>query len=127
MAYAYLPPDRSDPGTAVELDMLRRLGSEARWTSEPLFDPSGERVRGLRVSPARDPAAPYNEAYDENGQPRPHYAAVLDALGDPAHVAAEVKRRLSARGVSWGGVPRILTQPEWSELSGRHRAAAGRP
>ena len=78
------------------------------------------------MSPARDPAAPYNEAYDENGQPRPHYAAVLDALGDPAQLAAEVKRRLSARGVSFGAapdgvfaldpVPRILTEPEWSEL-----------
>ena len=41
-------------------------------------------------------------------------------------VAAKVKRRLSARGVSFGAspddilaldpVPRILTEPEWSEL-----------
>jgi uncharacterized circularly permuted ATP-grasp superfamily protein len=69
---------------------------------------------------------PYDEAYDEGGRPRPHYAQLLDALGDPAAVAAEVKRRLQARGVSFGAaadgvfaldpLPRILTEPEWSEL-----------
>ena len=69
---------------------------------------------------------PWDEAYDEDGEPRPHYAALLEALAEPAGVAAEVKRRLSARGVSFGAapdgvfaldpVPRILTEPEWSEL-----------
>jgi uncharacterized circularly permuted ATP-grasp superfamily protein len=67
---------------------------------------------------------PHDEAYDEGGRPRPHYAELLDALGDPAAVAAEVTRRLEARGVSFGAnevfaldpVPRILTEPEWSEL-----------
>jgi carboxylate-amine ligase len=69
---------------------------------------------------------PYDEVYDEGGEPRPHYAEVLAALGDPASLAREVKRRLTRRGVSFGAapegifaldpVPRILTEPEWSEL-----------
>jgi uncharacterized circularly permuted ATP-grasp superfamily protein len=69
---------------------------------------------------------PYDEAYEESGAPRPQYARVLDALGDPGPAAAEVKRRLRERGVSFGvapddavhmdPVPRILTEPEWSEL-----------
>ncbi|HMJ95585.1 MAG TPA: circularly permuted type 2 ATP-grasp protein [Thermoleophilaceae bacterium] len=78
------------------------------------------------MSRPADPPLPYDEAYDETGEPRPHYAALLEALGDPTSAAAEVKRRLSARGVSFGAaadgvfaldpVPRILTEPEWSEL-----------
>ena len=69
---------------------------------------------------------PYDEAYDESGRPRPQYAEVLAALDDPAAVAAEVRRRLEARGVEFGAapdgifaldpVPRILTETEWSEL-----------
>ena len=69
---------------------------------------------------------PYDEAYDESGAPRPQYAELLDALGDPAAAAEEVKRRLRERGVTFGTgpdddahidpVPRILTEPEWSEL-----------
>jgi uncharacterized circularly permuted ATP-grasp superfamily protein len=69
---------------------------------------------------------PYDEAYDERGEPRPHYADVLGALGDPCALAAEASRRLGARGVTFGAgsgdvaafdpVPRILTEPEWSEL-----------
>ncbi len=68
----------------------------------------------------------YDEAYLDDGEPRPQYAEVLRALDDPRAVAAEVKRRLRARGVSFGGasdgifaldpVPRILTREEWSEL-----------
>ena len=68
----------------------------------------------------------YDEAYLDDGEPRPQYAEVLRALDDPAAVAAEVKRRLRACGVSFGGapdgifaldpVPRILTRDEWSEL-----------
>jgi len=78
------------------------------------------------VSQAADRPRPYDEAYDDKGQPRPHYVALLESLGDPAALAAELKRRLSARGVSFGAapdgvfaldpVPRILTEPEWSEL-----------
>jgi uncharacterized circularly permuted ATP-grasp superfamily protein len=69
---------------------------------------------------------PYDEAYDESGAPRPHYAPVLDALGDPGAVAAEARRRLLERGATFGAppndtitldpVPRVLTEPEWSEL-----------
>jgi len=69
---------------------------------------------------------PYDEAYDESGAPRPHYADVLAALDDPGALAAETRRRLEARGVAFGAapdgifaldpVPRILTEAEWSEL-----------
>jgi uncharacterized circularly permuted ATP-grasp superfamily protein len=69
---------------------------------------------------------PHDEAYEADGRPRPHYEELLEALREPAEVAAEVKRRLRARGVTFGAaddgifaldpVPRILTEPEWSEL-----------
>ena len=68
----------------------------------------------------------YDEAYDDSGAPRPQYAELLDALGDPGAAADEVRRRLRERGVTFGTppddaveldpVPRILTEPEWSEL-----------
>jgi uncharacterized circularly permuted ATP-grasp superfamily protein len=77
------------------------------------------------VSGAGDPS-PYDEAYDESGAPRPHYAELLEGLDDPGATAAEVSRRLEARGVTFGAdggevptidpIPRILTEPEWSEL-----------
>jgi uncharacterized circularly permuted ATP-grasp superfamily protein len=69
---------------------------------------------------------PYDEAYDDTGRPRPHYAELLGALGDPAQLAERVRERLSGRGVSFGAapdglfaldpVPRVLTAHEWSEL-----------
>jgi carboxylate-amine ligase len=69
---------------------------------------------------------PYDEAYEESGEARPHYAGLLAGLADPGALATEVKRRLRARGVTFGAapdgmfaldpVPRILTEPEWSEL-----------
>jgi uncharacterized circularly permuted ATP-grasp superfamily protein len=69
---------------------------------------------------------PYDEAYESDGRPRPHYAELLEALREPGEVAAEVKRRLRERGVTFGAaddgifaldpVPRLLTEPEWSEL-----------
>ena len=72
------------------------------------------------------PPDAYDEAYRDDGEPRPQYAELLRALHDPRAVAAEVKRRLRARGVSFGGasdgifaldpIPRILTRDEWSEL-----------
>ena len=71
-------------------------------------------------------APPYDEAYEDDGRPRPHYAELLDAVGDPGELAAHVRRRLDARGVRFGGspddrfaldpVPRLLTAEEWSEL-----------
>jgi uncharacterized circularly permuted ATP-grasp superfamily protein len=75
------------------------------------------------VSRAAD-RSPYDEAYDERGEPRPQYAEVLAALGDPGALHDEALRRLEARGVVFGDgevarfdpVPRVLTEPEWSEL-----------
>ena len=69
-------------------------------------------------------APPYDEAYHESGEPRSQYAELLAALGDPRVLQDEAQRRLEARGVTFGGgevarfdpVPRILTEPEWSEL-----------
>ena len=70
-------------------------------------------------------ASPYDEAYDERGEPRPQYAELLAALDDPGALLAELRRRLGARGVTFGDdgeparvdpVPRVITEPEWSEL-----------
>jgi 4-methylaminobutanoate oxidase (formaldehyde-forming) len=45
VAYAYLPPEHAEPGSAVELEIFGQwIGGEV--VKEPLFDPSGERVRG---------------------------------------------------------------------------------
>jgi len=45
VAYAYLPAEHAEPGTAVELDIFGEwVGGEV--AEEPLFDPGGERVRG---------------------------------------------------------------------------------
>ena len=45
IAYAYLPPEHAEPGTAVDVEIFgaRIEGEVAR---EPLFDPEGERIRG---------------------------------------------------------------------------------
>lgn len=69
---------------------------------------------------------PYDEAYLDDGKPRPQYAELLGNLRDPAELVAEVKARLRSRGVSFGAaadglfaldpVPRVLTGEEWSEL-----------
>jgi glycine cleavage system aminomethyltransferase T/glycine/D-amino acid oxidase-like deaminating enzyme len=44
IAYAYLPPQHSEAGTAVEVEIFGRW-VEGEVASEPLFDPKGERVR----------------------------------------------------------------------------------
>jgi glycine cleavage system aminomethyltransferase T/glycine/D-amino acid oxidase-like deaminating enzyme len=45
IAYAYLPPDKVEPGTAVEVEIFGRwVGGEV--AAEPLYDAGGERVRG---------------------------------------------------------------------------------
>jgi uncharacterized circularly permuted ATP-grasp superfamily protein len=75
------------------------------------------------VSRADDPQ-PYDEAYEGPEAPRPQYAELLDAIGDPGALRDEALLRLEARGVTFGGgevarfdpVPRVLTEPEWSEL-----------
>jgi uncharacterized circularly permuted ATP-grasp superfamily protein len=67
---------------------------------------------------------PYDEAHEEDGSPRPHYAELLGSLDDPAALRDEAERRLGARGVTFGDgetarfdpVPRILTETEWSGL-----------
>ena len=44
IAYAYLPPESSAPGTAVEVEIFGRwVGGEV--AAEPLLDPRGERIR----------------------------------------------------------------------------------
>ena len=45
IAYAYLPPDRAEPGTPVAVEIFGRW-VPGEVASEPLFDPKGERVRG---------------------------------------------------------------------------------
>ena len=44
IAYAYLPPERAEVGTGLEVEIFGEwiVGEIAR---EPLFDPTGERVR----------------------------------------------------------------------------------
>ena len=67
---------------------------------------------------------PYDEAYDDSGEPRPQYAELLAAIEDPGALRDEALRRLEARGVTFGDgevarfdpVPRVLTEAEWSEL-----------
>ena len=45
IAYAYLPADRAEPGTPVEVEIFGEwVGGEV--APEPLFDPAGERLRG---------------------------------------------------------------------------------
>jgi len=69
-------------------------------------------------------ATPYDEVYEDDGSPRPHYAEVLGALEDPGPLREEAMSRLGARGVTFGAgetvrfdpVPRILADAEWSEL-----------
>ena len=44
IAYAYLPPDAVEPGTAIEVEIFGRwVGGEV--AGEPLYDPGGERIR----------------------------------------------------------------------------------
>jgi glycine cleavage system aminomethyltransferase T/glycine/D-amino acid oxidase-like deaminating enzyme len=44
IAYAYLPPERSRPGARVEVDVFGEwIGASVE--REPLYDPSGERIR----------------------------------------------------------------------------------
>jgi 4-methylaminobutanoate oxidase (formaldehyde-forming) len=44
IAYAYLPPERAEPGTAVAVEIFGEwIAGEV--AAEPLFDPKGERIR----------------------------------------------------------------------------------
>jgi 4-methylaminobutanoate oxidase (formaldehyde-forming) len=44
IAYAYLPPDDAEPGTAVAIEIFGTW-VEGEVAQEPLFDPEGERIR----------------------------------------------------------------------------------
>ncbi len=44
IAYAYVPPEHTDPGTAVAVEIFGRW-VEGEVASEPLFDPEGKRIR----------------------------------------------------------------------------------
>ena len=44
IAYAFLPPDRAEPGTAVEVEIFGQW-VDGEVAAEPLFDPKGERIR----------------------------------------------------------------------------------
>ncbi len=44
IAYAYLPPEHAEPGTAVAVDIFDRW-VEGEVAVEPLWDPKGERIR----------------------------------------------------------------------------------
>jgi 4-methylaminobutanoate oxidase (formaldehyde-forming) len=45
IAYAYLPAERAEPGTEVEVEIFGEWVS-GEVAAEPLYDPSGERLRG---------------------------------------------------------------------------------
>jgi glycine cleavage system aminomethyltransferase T/glycine/D-amino acid oxidase-like deaminating enzyme len=44
IAYAYVPPEHADPGTAVAVEIFGRW-VEGEVASDPLFDPEGKRIR----------------------------------------------------------------------------------
>ena len=121
IAYAYLPPEqpsRAQPSRSTSSGS----GSGAR-SRRAAVRPGRRAGTRLRVSAARS-APPYDEAYDERGEPRPHYAELLASLGDPGALREEAHRRLGARGVTFGDgetarfdpVPRILPDQEWADL-----------
>lgn len=71
----------------------------------------------------------YDEAYGDDGAPRAHYRAVLDALGaaDLPELAEELRVEVRERGVRYGAtgpgefvvdaVPRLFTRDEWDGLA----------
>jgi carboxylate-amine ligase len=74
----------------------------------------------------RTEAYTYDEAFDQEGAPRPHYAELLTALGDTDldDLAERVDRHLRSSGVTFGEgsafhldpIPRLVTAAEWAEL-----------
>ena len=78
---------------------------------------------------------PFDEAHHRDGSPRPGYATLLHALRDADldALAAAVRDRLDAEGVSFGGqpfvvdpIPRLIAAHEWEPLAAglRQRARA---
>lgn len=68
----------------------------------------------------------FDEAFDSDGAPRPHYAQLLEALGEqgPKALRERVEARVAASGLTFGEgepiavdpVPRLLTAEEWERL-----------
>ncbi|HEY8501346.1 MAG TPA: circularly permuted type 2 ATP-grasp protein, partial [Solirubrobacterales bacterium] len=67
----------------------------------------------------------YDEAYDSEGEPRPHYAALLETLsGELETLPGRVEAGVAANGLTFGEgleitvdpVPRLLTAAEWERL-----------
>jgi glycine cleavage system aminomethyltransferase T/glycine/D-amino acid oxidase-like deaminating enzyme len=54
IAYAYVPPEHADPGTAVAIDVFGRW-VDGEIVREPLYDPAGDRLKGVHTGA---PAAP---------------------------------------------------------------------
>jgi uncharacterized circularly permuted ATP-grasp superfamily protein len=71
----------------------------------------------------------YDEAFGDDGEPRPHYRGAMEALGaaDLAELAEELRAEVRERGVRYGetgpgefvvdAVPRLFTTAEWDELA----------
>jgi uncharacterized circularly permuted ATP-grasp superfamily protein len=69
---------------------------------------------------------PYDEAYEQDGSPRPDYAELLGAI-DPERAATELTRRVRERGISFGAapdgyfaldpLPRVLGAAEWERIA----------
>ncbi len=74
----------------------------------------------------RTEAETFDEAFDEDGRPRPHYAALIAALEDCdlEDLTDRVTDQLHHSGVTFGDgapfrldpVPRLVTAAEWAEL-----------
>jgi 4-methylaminobutanoate oxidase (formaldehyde-forming) len=54
IAYAYVPPQHAEPGTAVAIDVFGRW-VEGEVAREPLYDPEGSRVKGVQPGAASAP------------------------------------------------------------------------
>jgi len=77
------------------------------------MDASGYRLTGA-----------FDEAFGDDGKPRPAYAELLAALGDPAALSAGVTENLERAGVRFGTgpfpldpVPRLIEAAEWEPLA----------
>lgn len=67
----------------------------------------------------------FDEAFDDDGVPRPHYREVLEALaGELEGLPERIGKRVAANGLTFGEgveiavdpVPRLLTADEWERL-----------
>ena len=54
IAYAYVPPEHADPGTAVAIDVFGRW-VEGEIVPEPLYDPAGDRLKGVQTGATAGP------------------------------------------------------------------------